>query len=234
MPALAIGFDDLQKRVEAQRSQASAHQAKLDELKKRIAALSNAHSTTNAPRLQRALAVQTQLQQRLVRLVQHLHLLIPSVRSSSIRPEEESLRSTLESLEEEIRKPGGVGRLKGKLSELWAVIGAIEAARERERKSGENTVEWAVVDSDGLQRLAQVCRCELLHEIHANEECIIPDSCRRAKRYCPSHQNCTWTSKRSGHYPGKTLSGTRSRRILKSSSKSDAVRGIAAGGTLIT
>ena len=185
MPALAIGFDDLQKRVEAQRSQASAHQAKLDELKKRIAALSNAHSTTNAPRLQRALAVQTQLQQRLVRLVQHLHLLIPSVRSSSIRPEEESLRSTLESLEEEIRKPGGVGRLKGKLSELWAVIGAIEAARERERKSGENTVEWAVVDSDGLQRLAQVCRCELLHEIHANEEMYNSRFLQKSKTVLP-------------------------------------------------
>lgn len=155
VPALAVGYDDLQKRVEAQRSQVTAHQTKLEELRKRIAALSTIHSTSNTPRLQRALAVQTQLQQRIVRLVQHLHLLIPSVRSSSIRPEEENLRSVLESLEEEIRKPGGVGRLKSKLSELWAVIGAIEAARGRERKNGESNVEWAVVDSDGLQRLAQ-------------------------------------------------------------------------------
>ena len=83
------------------------------------------------------MALQVQLNQRLVRLVQHLHLLIPSIRSSSIRPEEEALQSILESLEEEIRRPGGVGRLKGKLSEFWAIIGSIEAARERERKKGE-------------------------------------------------------------------------------------------------
>ncbi|KAL5535281.1 PXA2 [Sanghuangporus sanghuang] len=156
VPALAVGFDDLQKRVEAQRSQAAAHQEKLKELKTRIAALTSAHSSTNAPRLQRAAAVQIQLQQRLVRLVQHLHLLIPSVRSSSIRPEEEALRSVLESIDEEIRRPGGIGRLKGKLSELWAILGAIEAEKERERKNSESNVEWAVVDSEGMQRLTQI------------------------------------------------------------------------------
>ncbi|KAI5123756.1 hypothetical protein M0805_000347 [Coniferiporia weirii] len=156
VPALAVGFDDIQKRVEAQTAQATAHKEKLKELRTRIAALSSSHSATNAPRLHRAAVVQTQLQQRLVRLVQHLHLLIPSVRSSSIRPEEEALRSVLEGLEEEIKRPNGVGRLKGKLSELWAVIGAIESAREREQKSGESNVEWAVVDAEGMQKLTQI------------------------------------------------------------------------------
>ena len=158
VPALAVGFDDLQKRVEAQKAQATAHQEKLKELKTRINTLANRHSTANAPRLQRAAAVQTQLQQRLVRLVQHLHLLIPSIRSSSIGPEEEILRSVLENLDEELRRPGGVGRLKGKISELWAMIGAIEAARDRERKNKEPSVEWAIVDPEGMQRLTQVRR----------------------------------------------------------------------------
>lgn len=158
MPALAIGFDDLQKRVGAQRQQSTAHQDKLKELKRRITALSESHTNMNAPRLRRAAALQVQINQRLVRLAQHLHLLIPSVRSSAIRPEEEALRAALEALEEEIRRPGGagVGRLKGKLSELWAALGSIEAARERERSSGEAGVEWAVVDSEGFQRLTQI------------------------------------------------------------------------------
>ncbi|PAV22212.1 nucleoporin nup44 [Pyrrhoderma noxium] len=156
VPALAVGFDDLQKRVEAQKAQTTAHQEKLKELKTRINTLANRHSTANAPRLQRAAAVQTQLQQRLVRLVQHLHLLIPSIRSSSIGPEEEILRSVLENLDEELRRPGGVGRLKGKISELWAMIGAIEAARDRERKNKEPSVEWAIVDPEGMQRLTQI------------------------------------------------------------------------------
>ena len=105
--------------------------------------------------------------QRIVRLVTHLHLLIPSVRSSSIRPEEEALRSWLEEIEEEVRRGGGgngVGRLKAKLGELWAVVGAVEAAREREgvgrgKGDGSESVEWAVVDPEGLQRIAQVCNC---------------------------------------------------------------------------
>jgi nuclear pore complex protein Nup54 len=100
--------------------------------------------------------------QRIVRLVTHLHLLIPSVRSSSIRPEEEALRSALEEIEEEVKRGGGGnghGRLKAKLGELWAVVNALEAARERESLSpgrGGEPVEWAVVDPEGLQKIAQV------------------------------------------------------------------------------
>jgi len=50
------------------------------------------------------------------------------------------------------------GRLKGKLNELWALIGAINAAKER--GGGKNGIagggEWAVVDEEGLAQLAQI------------------------------------------------------------------------------
>jgi len=157
VPVLAVGFDDLQKRVDAQTRQASAHQEKLQELKKRIETLSQRHELSNASRLHRASALQTQLTHRLLRLVQHLHLLIPALRSSSIRPEEEALRAALEEIDEEIRRPGGMGRMRGKLNELWALVGAISAAREREQKGGaDGSVEWAVVDEDGLAQIAQI------------------------------------------------------------------------------
>jgi nuclear pore complex protein Nup54 len=94
---------------------------------------------------------------RLLRLVQHLHLFIPALRSSSIRPEEEALRAALEEIDEEIRRPGGMGRMRGKLNELWALVGAVRATRERSRMSGtDGNIEWAVVDDDGLARIAQV------------------------------------------------------------------------------
>lgn len=95
--------------------------------------------------------------------MQHLHLLIPALRSSSIRPEEEALRGALEALEAEIRGggargAGGTGRMRGKLNELWALVGAVNAARERERGSGGAGKEgrWAVVDDEGLREIAQV------------------------------------------------------------------------------
>jgi len=92
----------------------------------------------------------------LLRLVQHLHLLIPALRSSSIRPEEEALRSALEEIDEEIRRPGGMGRMRGKLNELWALVGAVSAARERDGKGNDGAVEWAVVDDEGLAQIAQI------------------------------------------------------------------------------
>jgi nuclear pore complex protein Nup54 len=77
--------------------------------------------------------------------------LIPSVRSSSIRPEEEQLRSSLEELEEELRR----GRMKGKVNELWALLGAVNASKERSRNG---IGEWAVVDEEGLAQLTQVSK----------------------------------------------------------------------------
>ena len=89
--------------------------------------------------------------------MQHLHLLIPAVRSSSIRPEEEALRVALEEMEEDLRRPGGMSKMRSKLNELWALVGAINAARERGKKAGgEGAVEWTVVDGEGLKQITQV------------------------------------------------------------------------------
>jgi len=48
------------------------------------------------------------------------------------------------------------GRIRGKLNELWALIGAINAASERGRGSGGGQGEWAVVDEEGLAQIAQI------------------------------------------------------------------------------
>ena len=49
------------------------------------------------------------------------------------------------------------GRLKGKLNELWALIGALNAARERGGgKNAGPSGEWAVVDEEGLAQITQV------------------------------------------------------------------------------
>jgi nuclear pore complex protein Nup54 len=156
VPVLATSFDDLQKRVEAQTQQATAHQEKLKEIRARIEKLSERHVLANAPRLQKLGSAQVQLSHRLLRLVQHLHLLIPALRSSSIRPEEETLRAALEEIDGEIRRPGGMGRIVGKLNELWALVGAVNAMRGANSKGNTDGVEWAVVDEEGLNQIVQV------------------------------------------------------------------------------
>lgn len=53
--------------------------------------------------------------------------------------------------------------MKGKLNELWALLGAVNAAKERARNG---TGEWAVVDEDGLAQLTQVRgRCFIIFGI---------------------------------------------------------------------
>ena len=156
VPVLATSFDDLQKRIEAQTQQATGHQEKLKEIRARIEKLSERHILANAPRLQKLASAQIQLSHRLLRLVQHLHLLIPALRSSSIRPEEEALRVALEEIDGEIRRPGGMGRIVGKLNGLWALVGAVNAMRGANSKGSTDGVEWAVVDEEGLNQIVQV------------------------------------------------------------------------------
>ena len=61
-----------------------------------------------------------------------------------------------------------MGRMRGKLNELWALIGAVKAVRERDAKGvSDGNVEWAVVDEDGLAQIAQV-RFPLLHSCHSS------------------------------------------------------------------
>lgn len=60
----------------------------------------------------------------------------------------------LEDIDEEVRRPGGIGKMRAKLNELWALVGALSASREQDAKEGG--AGWAVVDEDGLERIAQV------------------------------------------------------------------------------
>ena len=54
------------------------------------------------------------------------------------------MRGKSEEIEDERRK----GRVKGRLNELWALLGAVNASIERGRGGGVG--EWAVVDDEGL------------------------------------------------------------------------------------
>ena len=56
----------------------------------------------------------------------------------------------LEEIEDELRK----GWVKGRLNELWALLGAVNASIERGRGGGMG--EWAVVDDAGWGQIARV------------------------------------------------------------------------------
>ncbi|KAF8646620.1 hypothetical protein AX16_007121 [Volvariella volvacea WC 439] len=162
VPVIANGFDDIRERVKGQTDTATKQEAIFKELKARLDALQEKHAVNNISRLQRAQYQQTQIIQRMLAFIQHLHLLIPALRSSAMRPEEELLRTKLEEIEEELRK----GRMKEKLNELWALTGAVNASRQYGGygrgvgagglQSSTSGGEWAVVDEEGLAQIAAI------------------------------------------------------------------------------
>ncbi|KAL7414656.1 nucleoporin complex subunit 54-domain-containing protein [Mrakia frigida] len=176
VPALAIGFDDIRKRTDAQMKMAGAHWNKLQEISTRLSTLSQSSSLSLTLRLSRASLLQTQLSHRTLLLIRHLHLLIPTLRSSSIRREEEQLLLRLEALMSELQGGagggfggGGGGSVKGRMMELWALVGQVRGERERDRLAGGRgegagagggegggKEGWAVVDEEAMERLAAI------------------------------------------------------------------------------
>lgn len=79
--------------------------------------------------------------------------------------------------------------MRGKLNELWALVGAVSAARERDRKGGsEGNVEWAVVDDEGLAQIAQVRTRAEFYAVHTHKV-NVSDPGRAAGRASPSDED---------------------------------------------
>jgi len=108
------------------------------------------------------------------------------------------MRGKLEEIEDEIRK----GRVKGRLNELWALLGAVNASIERGRGG---MGEWAVVDDEGLGQIAQVgfficLRSSLLFSVF--EIVAFLDPFGAAGGAGTPHQDFTKVPKRLGGYYG--------------------------------
>lgn len=101
-PVLALGFNDLKKRIDSQAREAQRQRTLLQNLATRLAALEQKHSLSNSVRAQAAQNRQAQLHHRLIGLVAKTQLLIPALRGKSIGPEEERLIAILEACEAEI------------------------------------------------------------------------------------------------------------------------------------
>lgn len=166
-PVLALGFNDLKKRVGSQHAEASRQRALLSQLSARLSALEQKHSLQNTVRASAAASRQSQLHHRLVSLVAKAGMLVPALRGRSIGPEEERLIAILESCDAEITRSAandhaasasGHARLRAKVNELWAQVGVVRAKREVLAREGRASgTEWAVVDESGLENVSKVC-----------------------------------------------------------------------------
>jgi len=80
--------------------------------------------------------------------------------------------------------------MRGKLNELWALIGAVKAARERDAKGvSDGNVEWAVVDEEGLAQIAQVRFPCCIHDFSSDLSALLVDSGRATGWSGPPDKN---------------------------------------------
>ncbi|KAI5477728.1 hypothetical protein MNV49_006011 [Pseudohyphozyma bogoriensis] len=147
VPALALGFSALSKRIESQNKLTASHGALLDEVSKHLSTLSSTHSLQTSLRVMRATQNSQALTGRLLALIAKSSALSPN-RNMSVRKEEEALRVGLEKLEVEVKAEGE------RVNALWAGVGAVKARAEREGKGDRR--EWGVADEEGLEKVSEI------------------------------------------------------------------------------
>ncbi|CEH13966.1 Nuclear pore complex, p54 component (sc Nup57) [Ceraceosorus bombacis] len=170
VPVLAVGFNELKSRADAQQSEAARQRQLVSQLREKAAVLAQSHTLKNTTRTSAALRRQVALHHRLISSARKAAALLPPSASqpgqsrsgshtgaayAQASVEDEQLRSRLEQCEAEIRN----GKLKSRVNELWAALGAVKAragARSGSASGSSGTAEWAVVDPEALDEVARI------------------------------------------------------------------------------
>ncbi|KAA1113573.1 hypothetical protein PGT21_033716 [Puccinia graminis f. sp. tritici] len=142
VPTLAIGFEDLSKRVTVQQKQAQVHLLKLGEISNRLNEIARKHNLETSSRLHKLKTEQVKLSTRLMGLVNKLNGIVLHSSSSSAlaayqphsqpgyqhqqlirnNHKEEELMQRIKTLKAILDQFGG----KSKISELWSALHQIK------------------------------------------------------------------------------------------------------------
>ncbi|KAG0202421.1 hypothetical protein BGX28_005053 [Mortierella sp. GBA30] len=117
VPALAVGFEDLKKRMESQNDMTEMQRIKLDEIEVKMNEIMQFHLLQTASKVREFKRRHIQLAQRVLTLMKRVQIL--RNRGVPIRADEEILRVRLENALEQLRNPA---HFRGKITELWAQI----------------------------------------------------------------------------------------------------------------
>ncbi|KAI8335930.1 nucleoporin complex subunit 54-domain-containing protein [Chlamydoabsidia padenii] len=150
VPTQAIGFQDIEKRMEAQNLQSQAHKAKLQEIDEKIKKLQETTLLENANKLVEAKRQYMEVTQRVIKFLKHTQVL--RQKGLSITPEEELMRTRFESIQDQLQQSE---QFHGTLSQMWAQLQLI---KESGRKYGSigGVDEWDSVSSSHVEEIAKI------------------------------------------------------------------------------
>ncbi|KAI8093339.1 nucleoporin complex subunit 54-domain-containing protein [Halteromyces radiatus] len=150
VPTLAIGFGDIQKRMEVQSQQSQAHKSKLLEIDEKIKKMKESTLRDNATKLMEAKRQYMEITQRVIKFLKHTQVL--RQKGLSITPEEEMMRTRFQSIQDQLQQSE---QFHGTLSQMWAQLQLI---KESGRKYGSigGVDEWDSVSSSHVEEITKI------------------------------------------------------------------------------
>ncbi|ORY49622.1 hypothetical protein BCR33DRAFT_713943 [Rhizoclosmatium globosum] len=161
VPVLAIGFEDLKKRISHQDQMSEMHKAKLTELAEMLNTIERKHYLETVVKLDEYKRRHVELTHRVLILMRTVEIL--RNKGYPIRSEEESLRARLEAMATQLKKPA---HFRGRVQELEAALRLVKDSRRLEtvgsvgggvgaggddgKRAGLNGEDGMVVDGNEL------------------------------------------------------------------------------------
>ncbi|KAI9324000.1 nucleoporin complex subunit 54-domain-containing protein [Obelidium mucronatum] len=124
VPVLAIGFEDLKKRINHQEQMSNIHKGKLDELAEWLNTIERKHYLETVVKLEEYKRRHVELSQRVLSMMRTVEVL--RNKGYPIRSEEEALRARLEAMSTQLKKPA---HFRGRVQELEAALRMVKDAR---------------------------------------------------------------------------------------------------------
>lgn len=146
VPALAVGFDDLKKRMESQNDMTEMQRIKLEEIEVKMNQIMQFHMLQTANKVREFKRRHIQLAQRVLTLMKRVQIL--RNRGVPLRADEEVLRVRLENALEQLRNPA---HFRGKITELWAQLQIL-----KDSKRLHPTGNYEVSDEAQLEVISKV------------------------------------------------------------------------------
>ncbi|KAF8939604.1 hypothetical protein BGZ58_009210 [Dissophora ornata] len=144
VPTLAVGFEDLKKRMESQNEMTEMQRIKLDEIEAKMNVIMEFHLIQTAAKVREFKRRHIQLAQRVLTLMKRVQIL--RNRGVPIRADEEMLRVRLENALEQLRNPA---HFRGKITELWAQIQILKDSKRLHPSGNYGATDEAQLEAIG-------------------------------------------------------------------------------------
>ncbi|KAF9434897.1 hypothetical protein BGZ76_007241 [Entomortierella beljakovae] len=144
VPALAVGFEDLKKRMETQNDMTEMQRIKLDEIEVKMNEIMQFHLLQTATKVREFKRRHIQLAQRVLTLMKRVQIL--RNRGVPIRADEEMLKVRLENALEQLRNPA---HFRGKITELWAQIQILKDSKRLHPSANHGVTDEAQLEAIG-------------------------------------------------------------------------------------